>query len=142
MTQGDTPSASPRIISNMLLQQRWCCSVRDGLVVIVGGGGKYDAAWLLTRGRANIDDAGGAKLSLAGREERGRGEEVAAASSAAPALCDGHVQGNTCQPQCTVSGGRNNGTTLQMFAQPYIPFTGRMFLDFLVIALLDQNIQN
>jgi hypothetical protein len=45
-----------------------------------------------------------------------------------------------------------------MFAQPYIPFTGRMFLDFmevpytpftgsmfldfLVIALLDQNIQN
>jgi hypothetical protein len=29
-----------------------------------------------------------------------------------------------------------------MFAQPYIPFTGCMILDFLVIALLDQNIQN
>jgi hypothetical protein len=29
-----------------------------------------------------------------------------------------------------------------MFAQPYIPFTGHMFLEFLVIALLDQHIQN
>jgi hypothetical protein len=84
----------------------------------------------------------GQVLSLARKEERGRGEEVAAASSAAPALRNGGVRGNTCQSQCAVSGGRNNGTTLQMFAQPYIPFTGHMFLDFLVIALLDQNIQN
>ena len=76
------------------------------------------------------------------RKRGGRGEEVAAASSAAPVLRDGGVRGNTCQPKCAVSGGRNNGTILQMFAQPYIPFTGRMFLDFLVIALLDQNIQN
>ncbi len=30
----------------------------------------------------------------------------------------------------------------QKIEVPYIPFTGRMFLDFLVIALLDQNIQN
>jgi hypothetical protein len=29
-----------------------------------------------------------------------------------------------------------------MFAQPYIPFTGGIFLGFLVIALFDQNIQN
>jgi hypothetical protein len=72
----------------------------------------------------------------------GRGEEVAAASSAAPALRNGGIQGNTRQPQCTVSGRRNNETTLQMFTQFYIPFTGLMFLDFLVIALLDQNIQN
>jgi hypothetical protein len=84
----------------------------------------------------------GCSLSLAGKEERGRGEEVAAASSAAPALRDGGIRGNTCQPQFSVSGGRNNGTILQVFAQPYIPFTGRMFLIFLVIALLDQNIQN
>ena len=81
-------------------------------------------------------------LSLDGKEERGRGEEVAAASSAAPALCNGGIRGNTCQPQCAVSGGRNNGITLQMFAQPYIPFTGCMILDFLVIALLDQHVQN
>jgi hypothetical protein len=93
-------------------------------------------------GKQTITMPGGHALSLAGKEERGRGEEVAAASSAAPAPHVGGVQGNTCQPQCAVSGGRNNGTTLQMFAQPYISFTGCMFLDFLVIALLDQNIQN
>jgi hypothetical protein len=108
----------------------------------VGGGGKYDAAWLSTCRRANNNNAGGAKLSLARKEERGRGEEVPAASSAAPVLRDGGVRGNTCQPQCAVSGGMNNGTTLQMFSQPYIPFTRHMFLDSLVIALFDQNIQN
>jgi hypothetical protein len=81
-------------------------------------------------------------LSLAGKEERGRGEEVTAASSTAPALHNGGVLGNTHQPQFAVRGGRNNGTTLHMFAQPYIPFTGCIILDLLVIALLDQNIQN
>ncbi len=108
----------------------------------MGGGGQHDAAWLLTCKRATNNNAGGAELSLARKEERSRGKEVAAASSAAPALCNGGIRGNTCQPQCTVSGERNNGTTLQMFAQPYIQFTGRMFLDNLVIAFLDQNIQN
>jgi hypothetical protein len=84
----------------------------------------------------------GQALSRAGKEERGRWEEAAAASSAAPVLHNGGVRGNKCQLQCTVSGGRNNGTTLQIFSQPYIPFTGHMFLNFLVIALFDQNIQN
>ncbi len=60
--------------------------------------------------------SGGCTLSLPGRRTGGRGEEVAAASSAAPALHDGGVRGNTCQPQCVVSGGRNNGTALQMLA--------------------------
>jgi hypothetical protein len=72
---------------------------------------------------------------LPGRRTGGKGEELAAASSAAPALHDGGARGNTSQPQCTVSGWKNNGTLLQMFAQPYIPFTGHMFLDFLVIDL-------
>jgi hypothetical protein len=71
----------------------------------------------------------GQALSLDGKEERGRGEEVAAVSSAAPALHNGGIRGNACQPQCAVSDWRNNGTTLRMFAQPYIPFTGSMFLD-------------
>ncbi len=59
------------------------------MVIIVGGGGQYDSAWLLTCRSANNNDAGGHALSLAGNEERGRGEKVAAAPSAAPALCNG-----------------------------------------------------
>jgi hypothetical protein len=143
MTQWDTSSALPRIISNRFLQRRWCSSEGGKLVIIVGGSGQYDAAWLLTCRSANNNDAGGSMhFHLPGRRRGGKREEVAAASSAAPVLCNGGIRGNTCQPQCAVSGGRNNGTTLQMFAQPFIRFTRRMFLDFLVIAFLDQNIQD
>jgi hypothetical protein len=84
--------------------------------------------WLA--GVQTITMPGGACTFTAGKEERGRGEVVAAASSAAPALRVDGIWGNTCQPQCVVTGGRNNGRTLQIFAQPYIPFIGCMFLNF------------
>ncbi len=107
------------------------------MVIVVGGGGQYIMLHGYRHaGEQTIMMREGQALSLAGKEERSRGEDIAVASSAAPALCYGGTWGNTCPPQCTVSGGRNYGTTLQIFAQRYIPFTGCMFLDFFVMLFL------
>jgi hypothetical protein len=47
------------------------------MVIIVGGSEQYDTAWLLTCRRVNNNNARGAKRSLAGKEERGRGQDAA-----------------------------------------------------------------